>query len=245
MRFAVVLVAVILAGCPSKASDELSGAPNPPEDDGFGSEPYRCVQDDDCVPAAATCCECPAFAVHVDEPTTRACDGVGCPMPESRCMDNVRAACDEGQCVLACAPMACPAACESGYMMDATGCLTCECAAPAADGCSADSDCVQTRADCCGCDRGGSDTAVLASDQAAFDADLNCELDPVCPGVDTCEPTAAPRCVQGRCELLATGTLPAQACGRPDLPACPTGLVCIVNSDSNANEQGVGVCGPP
>jgi hypothetical protein len=116
---------------------------------------------------------------------------------------------------------------------------------PAANGCTVDSDCVQTRADCCGCARGGQDTAVLATGLTAFDGSLNCEMDPVCPGVDTCEPMAAPRCVQGRCELLATDMLPAQACGRPDLPACPSGTVCTVNSDASANEQGVGVCGPP
>ena len=126
MRFVLALVALALAGCPTRAADEATALPGSSDDAGNGSAPYRCVQDVDCVPAAATCCECPAFAVHVDEPANRACDGVGCPMPESTCMDNVRAACDDGQCVLACAPMACPAACANGYLMDATGCLSCD-----------------------------------------------------------------------------------------------------------------------
>ncbi|MDX2090129.1 MAG: hypothetical protein SFX73_19885 [Kofleriaceae bacterium] len=244
MRFAVCLVAVSLAGCPSRAADEATAAPG---DDapGSGSAPYRCLEDADCVPAAATCCECPAFAVHVDEPANRACDGVVCPMPEGACMDNVRAACDGGQCVLACAPMSCPVACADGFMMDATGCLSCACAAPEDGGCLVDSDCVQTRADCCGCARGGTDTAVIASGQAAYDSALGCELDPVCPGVDTCESAAAPMCVQGRCELLSMDMLSAQACGRSDLQPCPAGTACIVNSDPTANEQGVGVCGAP
>lgn len=242
MRSALVLLSVALAGCPSRSS-EIAGL-----DDGLsdadGSAPYRCVSDRDCEPAAATCCECPAFAVHVDEPTNRACDGVACPM--SSCSANVRAACDDdGACVLACVAMACPSVCANGYQMDATGCLSCECAPAAEMGCTTDDDCVQTRADCCGCAQGGADTAVLATEQEAFDAALGCGTDAACPGVEVCDQMSAPRCIQGRCELLSAGALPVQACGRADLMPCPDGTVCTVNSDPNASEQGVGVCGPP
>lgn len=240
MRVALVLLAIALAGCPSSA-DEPLGAPG--DRDNYGSAPLGCAIDDDCVPAAATCCDCPAFAAHVDEPATRACTGVVC--PTTTCADNVRAACDDGTCVLACISMACPTACANGYQMDATGCLSCACAAPASDGCSVDTDCVETRADCCGCASGGENTAVLATEQAAFDAALGCTASPVCPGVDVCDAGAVPTCVQGRCELLATGALPPQACGRPDLPPCPAGTVCTVNVDPTATQQGVGVCGPP
>lgn len=243
MRPALPLVALVLAlaGCPVRSADERVTA-NPPQQDGSAPAP-GCTVDDDCVAAAATCCDCPAFAVGVDDPASRACTGVVCPMP-SACPNNVRAACDGGTCVLACVEMACPTACANGYQLDATGCLSCECAGAAPGGCTVDSDCVQARADCCGCARGGVDTAVLASEQMAYDAALGCEADAACPDVDVCEPGAEPRCVQGRCELLSMGMLPQQACGRPDLPPCPEGTVCIVNADAGANEQGVGVCSP-
>ncbi len=242
VRVAVVLVAWALVACEHadrtlglEGGDDQSGNPN-------GALPGGCRADSDCATAAATCCDCPAFAVSVDDPAHRACTGVTCPSP-SACPDNVRAACDQGQCVLACVAMACPTACAGGYQVDATGCASCACAAPVGDGCTTDRDCVQTRADCCGCDQGGADTAVLARDRAAFDASLGCPAQPACPSVDVCAPGAAPMCIQGRCELVA-GDLPAGACGRPDLPACPGGTVCTVNTSDLANQYGVGVCVP-
>jgi hypothetical protein len=112
---------------------------------------------------------------------------------------------------------------------------------PPAGGCTADTDCARTRADCCGCQRGGFDTAVLAANRATFDASLMCSAQPFCPGVDTCT-ADVPTCVAGRCALVSP-TLPAGACGRPDLPACPAGEVCIANASDQANMHGVGVCG--
>jgi hypothetical protein len=236
MRALLVLLA-LLAACSAAAQDGAVALP--PEDDGQAPAP-GCAVDDDCVAAAATCCDCPTFAVGADDPATRACTGVTC--PGQACPGNVRAACDQGACVLACVAMACPEACAAGYQMDASGCLSCACAGAPSHGCATDADCVETRADCCGCAAGGQDTAVLARDQAAFDAALACPADPACPGVDVCPAGAAPRCVQGQCELLAADALPPEACGRPDLPACPTGTVCVVNADPSASDQGVGVC---
>ena len=68
---------------------------------------------------------------------------------------------------------------------------------------------------------------------------------PQCPAIDACEPGAAPACVQGRCELVTAAGLPPDACGRPDLPACPAGTVCTVNASDPGNVQGVGVCVQP
>lgn len=203
----------------------------------------RCADDGDCVAAGATCCACPTFAVQADDPAVLACEGIPCPGDDS-CAGNVRAACEAGQCVLACVPMECPLDCPSGFAVDATGCLTCACAPGDLGGCVEDTDCVQTRADCCGCAQGGEDTAVPAADLSAFDQSLQCPPAPACPSVDTCDADAAPRCVQGRCQLL-TGELPSAACGRPDLPPCPAGTVCSVNTSDLANQYGVGVCSPP
>lgn len=243
MRHTLACVVCLLVGCHRNA--ELSSAPG--EDDGAGGGApgaglSACLEDRDCVAAAATCCDCPEFAVNVGDPAHRACTGVTCP-GQRGCEPNVRAACDQGDCVLACVELACPVSCPSGYAIDPTGCLSCTCAAPEPGGCAADADCVQTRADCCGCAQGGQDTAVVASERASYDAMLGCPAAPACPAVDVCEPEAAPRCVQGRCEL--TSGLPPGACGRADLPACPAGAVCTVNASDAASMQGVGVCVNP
>jgi hypothetical protein len=137
--------------------------------------------------------------------------------------------------------MTCSTSCASGYAIDpATGCLSCTCAAIASPTCSADSDCVRTRADCCGCAHGGQDTAVPASDQASFDASLDCPSDPTCPSTDSCAADLSPRCIEGACELAPA--TPANACGSGNLPACPSGQQCTINVDATASAQGVGVC---
>lgn len=203
-----------------------------------------CAVDADCALAASSCCGCPEFAVSLADPAYQACAGVPCPDAGGACPANVRAACAAGACVVACEPLACPASCEAGFAVDATGCLTCACAG-AADlgGCTTDADCVQTRADCCGCAQGGADTAVLAGERAAFDAALACPAAPACPAVDVCDPAAAPRCLQGACSLAPAASPPPGACGRADLPACPAGQVCVVNLSPAASQDGIGVCG--
>ena len=238
----VLLAVIALGGCPT-ASRESLGADN--GDDGAGGgAPRGCTRDDECVLAATKCCDCPAFAVSAADPSVRACTGVQCPVP-STCSENVEAQCNAGQCELGCRPLACNLSCADGFTIDeTTGCLACACATPPPGGCTADSQCVATRADCCGCHFGGTDTAVLASERASFDAALGCPPSPSCPAVDICEPGAAPRCVQGRCELIASSGVPAGACGRSDLPACPAGQVCTINRDPAASALGVGVCTP-
>lgn len=227
------------AGCVGAATFEDSagdgaGAPN-----GIPS----CRVDADCVPASDTCCGCPTFAVTRGDPYVRACENVDCPAAE--CAGNVTARCNEdARCELACKPLACDPsgpACALGYAVDANGCLSCQCADPAPNGCTADTQCVQTRADCCGCQQGGFDTAVLVADRPGFDAMLMCAAEPACPGIDTCT-TDEPTCVQGRCELVSP-ELPVGACGRADLPACTDGRSCLVNVSDQANMHGVGVCG--
>lgn len=241
----IVLVALCtLTACPGRDLESAGGDFVSDAGNGVGNTPQYCNVEGDCVLAAATCCDCPAFAVNVNDPAQRACAGVTCPGQNS-CPDNVHAACDQGMCVLACTELVCPASCAAGFTIDATtDCLSCACAVPEPNGCLADTDCVETRADCCGCHSGGEDTAVLASQRAAFDASLACPPSPACPVVDVCTVGAAPHCIQGRCELVATTGLPANACGRSDLPACPAGLVCAINHDPRASLLGVGVCVP-
>ena len=142
--------------------------------------------------------------------------------------------------MLACKPVTCAMSCADGYVIDASGCEECACAAPSGGQCAGDGDCVRVRADCCGCAGGGQDTAVAASDAAAYDAQLMCPANPSCSGVDSCPPDESPACVQGACQLVKP--LPAGACGRSDLPACPAGQVCTLNVDDGATERGLGVC---
>lgn len=232
-----LLVLVLVAGCSGQlAGDKSLGGTNNPT--GGAGAPMECTSDSECVPAGLKCCDCPTYATPTTDPAAQACGGVMC--PASTCPDNVRAACQAGQCVLACKPLACSMTCADGYVIDATGCEECACAAPTARSCAADSDCVRTRADCCGCAGGGTDTAVLASEQASYDASLMCPAQPACGGPNTCAPDLAAACVEGSCALVSP--LPAGACGRPDLPACPGGQTCTLNAVDAATERGVGVC---
>jgi hypothetical protein len=246
--YLVLLAAVLVIGAAPacvgsvEISESGDGVPDP-----FGASAL-CRGDYDCVLAGATCCACPTFAVLNQDPVARACSNVtgkpDCPPPS--CSENVFARCnDEQRCELACKPRACEptASCAYGFAADANGCLTCECATPEAGGCTVNADCVQTRADCCGCAQGGKDTAVLVNKRPSYDAMLNCPSMPFCPGINTCT-ADVPTCVQGRCELVSP-YLPVGACGRPDLAACPAGTQCLVNVSDQANMHGVGVCGEP
>lgn len=243
------LLAVLLAGCPAGVSREALDAEGDDASDGggggAGGVSAECAIDSDCIAAGPKCCDCPTYAVPTTDPSQMACLDVDC-APQS-CGSPMQAACDLGHCVLECAPVACDAtACPSGFATDGNGCLTCECAADPGTGlseCAVDSDCTRVRDDCCGCAMGGEDTAVPTSEAAAHDAALMCPTNPSCPGVDTCAPDLAARCVQGGCALVA-GPLPDNACGRADLPACPEGEACYVNANDQASMHGVGTCQP-
>lgn len=233
----ILLVVLGAAACPGAVGDETAAVdPGAPDNANPGSR--GCVDDLDCVPAAKTCCECPTFATSVSDPKLDACSDVDCPPMMGTC-SRVRAVCEENLCELRCEPAAVTKTCVDGFAADAAGCLIDACAQPANE-CAQDTDCVRTRADCCGCTRGGSDTAVAKADQLFFDASLGCSGTEQCPGVNTCSPETA-QCAQGSCKLIA-GDLPPDACGRPDLPACPAGRTCTVNASKTADLHGVGVC---
>jgi len=241
MRWRVAVLGVVVLGC--VASPTQVAIPDPPDDP--WQPPRECVADVDCVAAGSKCCDCPTFAVPQADPIHQACVDVICPL--AACSDHVEPACDGGRCVLACVATACQQSCANGFASDDNGCLTCGCAAPVVDGCDDVADCVRVRADCCGCDHGGRDTAVLRRDARAYDEALMCGPEPQCPAVSSaCWPGAELQCVQGQCALSSLGELPPNACGRPDLPRCPIGQVCVINgSEGPAAEQGVGECQPP
>jgi hypothetical protein len=191
--------------------------------------------------AASTCCECPTFALPASA-NQAACGQVNC--PPAACSDNVAAVCTNNMCGLTCKPLECDLTCANGFVIDATGCLTCECAAADPMGCTTDTDCQEVPADCCGCADGGEDTAILATAANDYPASLNCPAMPICPGGNTCRPGAAPACVQSRCELLTPvdRTPPANECGLPTDPPCPGTEVCTINAVGPADARGVGVC---
>jgi hypothetical protein len=235
-----LLLVVALAACQAGAlgADQLGSGSGNGSGSGEGGAPIECASDIDCTLAAAKCCDCPTFAVPANDPAHKACGGITCPAPTpaDRCPKNVTASCVAGACVLECASFAATGSCPGGYALDPTGCLEDACATVTQPQCSANTDCVRTRADCCGCQRGGTDTAVPALDAAAFDAGLGCSSSPTCPGNDTCAPNLAPRCIEGACEL--TTPLPANAC----TGTCPGTQRCMLNVDPTATMQGVGVC---
>ena len=231
------VVAMVAAGCP-QGSQELAGV----DDDGIAPEPTSprgCFEDADCELASTTCCECPSFALAAGDPKLDACEDVNCPPPEATCA-RLRAVCEQSRCEVACEAQPVTMSCVDGFATDAAGCLIDACAEPATE-CTSDAQCAQTRADCCGCARGGSDTAVAAGDRAAYDQALGCSGAEACPEVSTCVAAETPQCAQGTCKLIA-GEPPGDACGRPDLAACPAGKTCTVNADKTADLHGVGVC---
>ncbi|CAN5498982.1 hypothetical protein BH11MYX1_BH11MYX1_30850 [soil metagenome] len=237
MRFAALFIVLLAAGCPGSAQDaaaEGGGLHGP------GNDVSECRVDGDCAAAAAKCCDCPTYAAPNSDSSIDACAGVACPI--STCPQNVRPACTEGRCELACVAMACSASCADGFVVDDNGCLTCECAQVQVRECIAPSDCRRVPADCCGCANGGLDTAVLAPNVASHQAGLGCPANPSCPAGDSCPAELTPACVQGVCDLDLP--LPTAACGRPDLPGCPSGQVCTVNANSTASSHAVGVCVP-
>jgi hypothetical protein len=234
MRGRVALL-VAMAACSHGSGNATTVGP-----EGSGTR-VECSQHSECVGAGVTCCDCPTFAVPASDASHQACEGVRCPY--KHCPRNVRPACDEGRCILACVAMECRLPCLFGFATDASGCLTCACAFPDLPGCTQAADCVRVRADCCGCERGGHDTAVLQRDASEHDADLHCPVMPQCPAANTCDDAETPQCIQSRCVLTTAASLPANACGRFDLPACPVGQVCVVNGpDAAAHAAGLGVC---
>lgn len=242
MRFVLVTFVLLLAGCPGSLEDRTAGADDNAgsgSGGGAGGLPSECQIASDCVAAGPKCCDCPTHAVPISDPAQQACENVDCPV--KTCGSPMQADCEAGKCVLVCSPVTCDATCADGYATDGNGCLTCACEVPQVRECSADSECVRSRADCCGCSMGGNDTALPMTLVASYEAQLMCPTNPSCPTVDTCAPDLSARCIAGECTLVSGG-LPPNACGRPDLPACATGEACTLNANDQATMQGVGVC---
>lgn len=240
-RLGLAIAALTMwAGC-FVASE--SGADFAPEDDGVRDDAI-CTVDAECVLAGASCCECPSFALHTSTGWEDACEQVDCPMPAG-CTSLV-ARCETGRCVAACAVTECDLSCDDGFAVDAAGCTLCQCGSgPAPQECTVAADCVRVPADCCGCERGGSDVAVPADQAGGFVDDLGCTGEEACPGVSTCEAGAEPQCEAGRCVLATRGSTPPDdgECGRPDQPPCPEGTTCVINAADA--EAGTGRCQPP
>lgn len=244
MRYVLVLlIAISAAGCPgSLETDALTGDDNGNGAGGGAGAPTECRVATDCVAEGPSCCDCPTHAVPISDPTARACGEVQCP-PNNTCGSPMIAACNVGRCELVCKPVVCDMTCANGFATDGNGCLTCACAPATAGECGVDTDCARVKADCCGCAMGGKDTAIPAGQVAQHNESLNCSANPTCPGGDVCPMDLAARCVQGECALVS-GAMPANACGRPDLAACPMGEQCTVNANDQATMYGVGVCQP-
>lgn len=248
-------LAVGATGCPGTTASEAADG-----DDDLDPGFAECVEDTDCVPAGASCCECPTFALSAESGFEDSCGDVrdDCADPGAldQCADTV-AVCESGACALQCRAVECGLACENGFASDAFGCLVCECATepPGPAECELDVDCVRVPADCCGCDAGGADTAVPTDASADFLNGLECDRNPVCPGVDTCDPDAIARCATGVCVLAAPDDSAESPDGGPtDSPTdpqycggaatCDAGLTCVLNDPAHpeATAAGLGVC---
>ena len=249
---AVALTTVVAAATGCGAFGDGAAA----QEDGDSLDPAatepECALDSDCIAAASSCCDCPAFALPSSSRWDDSCEDVLCPISDD-C--GVAAVCRAGTCVLACEPVTCDEVCERGFVVGVSGCLVCECGSAPTSECSIDADCVEVPADCCGCARGGYDTALPAAAAADFSASLECGNEAACPEVNVCDPTATARCADGYCALVAApptqppdggATPPVELilCGTTEYPPCPDGYDCILN-DPAANDMGVvgvGVC---
>lgn len=252
LRWYTLVLSVLLSVAACVISRE-SGLAN--DDD---NAPEQCFGDLDCVLAGPTCCDCPTYALPASTGWADGCANVDCPMvppgePPSTCAALI-ARCDFGVCTAACGPVACDMTCAQGFAPDAAGCLTCACnSMQLQPTCTLDDDCVEVPADCCGCERGGSNTAVPRALADEHLAGLNCPTDPsmgACPDVSTCDPLRVPRCRDQQCALIGPNdpgwpAVPPGACGRPDLPPCPAGEVCVLNHNMEAGPLGLGVCEAP
>ncbi len=252
-----VSVLTAAAGCPTNSASELADGD---DDDSLGA--IECEIADDCVPAGASCCECPTYALSASSGWEQSCADVDCADPDYvEACPFTEVECVAGQCALRCERVECSGVCDS-FDVDDFGCLTCNCAGeppPTDVPCEVDDECVRVPADCCGCEAGGADTAVPAIELAAFEADLDCDPSPVCPGVNTCDPELIPRCLGGACALAAppdSGLVPdAGPDDSPSDPAycggsygpCPPDQVCVLNDPDadEASSMGVGVCRTP
>jgi hypothetical protein len=245
------------AGCSSSSGEDASsaGGDRDEEDDsgggGAGPEGVECELAADCVPAGSTCCDCPAFAVPATSGYEEACSDVTCDPAPTGC-SLTEPACSAGRCELVCAPIATEMVCLDGFVRDDFGCLLDACADPGTSTaeCEGDEDCVQVPADCCGCELGGSDTAVPAGTEEEHEDELACPPDPSCPGVDVCDPDSEPRCIGGTCRLAGPpgepggDDAPSLLCGTADTPPCPDGQVCVLNHPDagDATQLGAGSC---
>ena len=240
----VVIVWLFVVACGQLQADRSS------VDEGENGSPgaaAECWLDSDCEPAAISCCECATFAVPLGSGPQGECDSDNCE-PASNCSSLAQPACLAGLCDLSCQTVPATRVCETGFRRDGFGCLVDECESGAVD-CLETTDCARVPADCCGCERGGKDTAVGASRVDEFLGELGCPQAPQCPGVNTCDPDASPECIASRCFLVvpAQGSgsgEPDRLCGTAQLGPCPTGQMCILNDPvaTQAGQFGVGVC---
>ena len=252
MRFFWISLFVLVAACGSLGGSgenaQAGGRADEEPPAGESPSPLHCAVNSDCQVAALSCCECATFAIPNGQGFDDSCEDVQCGDPTACPVTEAR--CEEGSCELACAAVTCDLACESGFVADESGCLLCECApAESMSGCQVDTACAQTAADCCGCENGGQDTAVLSVELTGFQDGLGCPATPACPGVNTCNPSEIPRCVLGECTLAAPdGSVvdPRTYCGVQNMPTCAEGDVCVLNAQGafEASAAYVGVCQP-
>jgi len=266
-------VLLALAGCPTSDDDGASegsgssdagagggqgdgaGDDNPPPD--VPAMSY-CAVAEDCVAVSSACCECPTFAVARGSDFAGACDQVECE-PLEDC-SAVLPDCVDSQCQLVCETVPASMVCINGFARDSLGCLLDECRQPTDEifACEQDGDCTQVQADCCGCERGGADTAVANGSVDEYIKSLGCPSQPPCPGVDVCDAELVPRCIAQTCTLgpaddggdagdgdgSGDGPGGGNLCGVPDYLPCPMGQVCVLNHPDaeDATRMGVGSC---
>ena len=234
---------VALAGCPGGQRRGRQGARQRRRRRRVGrrGRDPECSVDSDCEAAGLKCCDCPTYAVPARDPAVqrvRGRDVPGVDVPRQRPARRATAA----QCVLACKPLACDLSCADGFMIDATGCEACACAAPAGGG-------VRERRRLRARARGllrmrrrrhrhrGRSRATRRAYDAAPDVPRESELH---GRRLRARRIRRPHACRAACELVSP--LPAGACGRRDLPACPPGQFARSTPTTQATARGVGVC---
>lgn len=255
---------------PGTVSDEDGDGDSPPGEGGAPPQEVEspCDEASDCVPVSSTCCGCPSFAVAADGRYAEACQQVDCENEDVEVdCPMVETACIESQCQLICRAVTTPRVCATGFERDEFGCLidVCRTEPPRSEfACDGDADCTQVQADCCGCERGGADTAVATAFVDEFIESLDCSSSPRCPDVNVCTAEFVPRCIAQACTLGppdggggsddgddgnddgdgGSPEEPGSLCGFPGRATCPPGQVCVLNHPDagDATRVGVGTC---
>lgn len=144
-----------------------------------------------------------------EEPVNTCESDSDCEFGEEWCVDGTCSACDNGG-------RFCKMYCADGMVDPRNGCQPCRCKEDIF-ACASDDECVVAKADCCGCQMGGTSVAVNRDHADEVGPDPESCQHIACKAVYTCR--GNPACVDGQCMIVE---------GRPNPYACEIDDDCVM-----------------